>query len=899
MEFAKHNTCLNSNKSTRIKYSALKVIPTTISSYFFWNYENIYFLILALFQLATLKFIPKEWSPTGPYSTFIPLLLCILIELIGNLVKYYKDLNLDYTENNKEYHCLNPSTGKTNLIKNQDIYPGCVIYLQKEDICPIDGILVDTSNNEKFSKISLALLTGESNLHYVVKPYKYFKNKDYIDANLQINDYCSTDFHNIKATMTINNKEYKVQGDSFIVAGSIIKSDDVYIWVTACGSNKKSYSKNKLRPKINTVDQFIGRYMMSINARLLLCLILFMVFIKMILVTGFSLYNFVFFGIQNWILFNGFIPFSIKILLIFSRNLQSHLNNRGQNIIVNNSMQIDDIGKIKKILSDKTGTMTKNELEFSNLLEVWKDNVVDVNTYKENSCDIGLEFHKCLGLCIHQIENKFSTEEDKTIRYRYQYLNNKITQSGSEIGLVINNNRHNYKYIDLGGLDFTFERKMSSKIVKYENRYYIYSKGSMDTIFKKLNEGYKFEFKRLDKLISDKNPELRLLACAFREISHIELQRALADSVNRSAMIISLENNLNLIGVIGIKDNLQQGVSDVVTKCENQFNIPVCLLTGDRKITALAIAKEAGLITGNIFDYTPENTIIDNVHNKTLIFNGSVLDNIDMDEYLIKCKNFIGYSLIPEHKKKIAGILENSGIKVLTIGDGFNDLGMFDTGSTSVAVKGNSFVESQADFVIKEFRDLVGLFDLSLNCNYKNSNLINFTFYRCAMVTFALLTYCVINYNKSDSLFNGFVLQAFNFAWLLFGLVYYTLVDNKETHNKITNNISFSQTTIWTLSGLTLGIMLVLVNYYWFSESEYLSDIIGFVLICILNIKIATTNDFDKWGILMALVGVLNFVIYMIYNGSLFETISSLTSVGISYWILIIGTYVMVNFCLI
>ena len=75
LEFCKQNINFNNNEIKRTKYNILYIPVLTTLRYFFWNYENIYFLILALFQLSTLWFIPKEWSPTGPFSTAVPLLI--------------------------------------------------------------------------------------------------------------------------------------------------------------------------------------------------------------------------------------------------------------------------------------------------------------------------------------------------------------------------------------------------------------------------------------------------------------------------------------------------------------------------------------------------------------------------------------------------------------------------------------------------------------------------------------------------------------------------------------------------------------------------------------------------------------------------------------------------------
>lgn len=884
------NKSLSSNKSTRLKHSFLTVLPTTIKNYFIWNYENIYFLMIAIFQLSTISLLPKEWSPTGPYGTAIPLFLCIVLEIITAYVQYYRDLMYDKQENNKEF-----STANKQKIKNKDIYPGVILYLEKDDICPVDGILLDTSNNEKFSKISLALLTGESNLHYVVKPNKYYKLSDYNDAELTIINYYQDDFHNLEGTIKSTNGFDNVEGDSFIVAGSIIKSDDVYILVTACGKDKKSYLQYKKKEKENTLDKFVGMYMININAQLL-GLLVFCVTIFKMYYYSFSLFNFVIFSIQNWILFNGIIPFSIKISLLFARNTQTKINNAKSNITINTASQIDDMPKIRKILSDKTGTITKNELEFTNLISAYRNTIISVDN-KIDKTDISLEFNKCLGLCIHQNEDKYSTEEDKTIRYRYQYLNNKISQKGNEITLIINNTKYPFKYVDMGGLDFTFERKMSSKIVRHNDKYYIYCKGSLDIIYNKLQQDHKPEFKRIDNLISSQNPELRLLACAFREISKEELELAIKDSLNQSKMVSSLENKLVFLGIIGIKDNLQPDIKKTIQHLDKDFKIPTCLLTGDRKITALAIAKEAGALTVDYIDYDPDNILnMNNLNKKTFVFSGKMLD-CNIDNYLLTCKNFIGYNLIPEHKKRIARLFQKNHIKVLAIGDGYNDIGMFNISSISVAVKGNEYVESHSDFVIKEFKDLSQLFDFSINTNIKNTNFVNFSFYKCSAIIFTLLTYLLMNYkNDKMSLFGGFVLQGFNFAWLSIGSIYSLLASDKESFTTIENNLTVFNTSIWNVSGILTGITTLLLGFYYIN-SAYFADIIGLILITLLNIK--QLYKINKFTVISAILGVFNFILYTVYIGSFNRMVVDMFNIPFMFWILLIGFYNLFSFFLI
>lgn len=929
LKFAKPNTTQPNNKITRIKHSLAWVPLITIVNYF-RNYENIYFLFLAMFQLSTLWLLPCEWSPTGPFSTIIPLLVCILIEIISNVIKWHKDWKTDFKENNQIYKCIDEPRNSPNSFgkdesenicdkTNQNLYPGEVIHLVKDDICPVDGILVDTTNNEKYSKISLALLNGESNINYVVKPCKYFKLKDYVNSRLIIDDYHTNDFHNIDGTLINGGNKYEIKRDNFIVAGSIIKSDDVYIWITACGENKKSFAKEQINNprKLNRLDDFVANYMMKVNTLLLAGLILVNTTIKLLL-NGISCYNIIFYMIQNWILFNGIIPFSVKIFLIMARSIQGILHNKNSSdITINNTSQIDDIGKITKILTDKTGTLTKNELEFCKLIENQTNHIIDIDTYGTNYHDISKRFHECLGLCIHQTESSFCTAEDKTLRNRYQYLNNTINQIGSQITLVINNNQNDYKYIDIGGLDFTFERRMSSKIVKdQDGKCYIYCKGALNAITNKVKDKYKNEINRLDNLISQKHPELRLLACAYRLISQNEIDKLTTNSVNQSAMVASLEDNLDFIGLVGIRDNLQDGVKETINRLNN-FGIDISLLTGDRKITAVAISKEAGFFDNenDIFDFTLENKYEDvkEIKRKTLMFSGQMLEVIAKDphhklfsDYLIKCKNFVGYNLIPEHKRILTKILETDGIRTLTIGDGFNDIGMFNTSSVSVAIKGNAHVENNADFSIKEFRNLSQLFDQSFNSYYRNSKLINLIFYRCAAVIFSILTFSLINYNQTVSLFNGFVIQAFNFAWIMPAIAYYTLSSDSKEYNKndyLRNTLltftSDEYTNLWNFGGMATGILLVLLNYYWFSDNTALNDVIALSLICLINCKIVFNNKPKLYGVLLACFGVMLFVLYTLIVGSFVDIFDALYHVNKIYWLTYLGIYIGVSFLLI
>ena len=85
LKLGEPNKSFDNNFINRNKYNFLFIFVFSTLNYFFKNKENFYFLILSLFQISTSNFIgliPSNYSPTGPWSTFIPLILCIFLQII-------------------------------------------------------------------------------------------------------------------------------------------------------------------------------------------------------------------------------------------------------------------------------------------------------------------------------------------------------------------------------------------------------------------------------------------------------------------------------------------------------------------------------------------------------------------------------------------------------------------------------------------------------------------------------------------------------------------------------------------------------------------------------------------------------------------------------------------------
>jgi phospholipid-translocating ATPase len=906
IEFNKQNTILASNKSCRLKDNLFWIPYITIKNYFFWNYENLYFLALGIFQLMTISILPKEWSPTGPYSTAVPLALCILLEIITDIYRWLRNYRLDSKDNFRMVECY-----PNKIKKNELLTPGDVIKLVKEEIVPADGILIDCGD-EKYGKLSLAPLNGESQIHIVEKPSRTLKMQDYEGAQLTITNYHQNSYSNLDAILKIGDREHKLNGSSFVVSNSIVKSPEISIWVTRCGEEKKSWIKSKSAViRHSRLDRHVASYMMNINSYLLISMIMIISVIKLLYLDQTSLlYGSIFLIVQNWILFNGVIPFSVKIFLILVRNFQASRLTKTGRITVNSSILIDDINKADIIVSDKTGTLTKNELEFTKLIQKGDNTLIDID--ETSTKQINLDFLTCLGLCIHQTEDDYSTVEDKTIRYRYHYLDSQVLQIGDQVTLILGNQEHQYRYVEISGLDFSYARRMSSKVVRNEKmRHFIYSKGSVDVIRDKLILEDRVELDRLDQLISDENPELRLLACAYRECNADELISGVSDSRHRDMCIQKLENDMHLLGIIGIRDNLQEGVRGTINSFK-ELGLECAICTGDRKITALAIAKDAGIVVDEeeVVDYDLDLVDQPDGRGKILLFSGLTIHQMKDNNQFAKnfqidlsgCKSFIGYNLRPDDKKYLTKLLEKTGRRVLNVGDGFNDISMFEAGSISVAIKGNSFVEDNADFVIQNFGDLNKLVaEIGPDYYYRNSLLANFTFYRSIIVVICLATWCLLQYDRlTTAIFNGFVMQAFHIFWTSTPIIYFCLTSEnmKKSYDKSKNQKlnSIWRTSLWNIAGLLTGLWFTMFTYTYYGNSDKFGDILAFLVICAINIRLIPYGCWRFDRLITLAVGPTLFSLYSFYSGSWFSIISMfIMPSGIGFLIKLVIGLVLIN----
>ena len=377
--------------------------------------------------------------------------------------------------------------------------------------------------------------------------------------------------------------------------------------------------------------------------------------------------------------------------------------------LIKNLSSAETLGSTTVICSDKTGTLTKNEMTVKSIYLLNrkydvkgdgyspKGEIVDEKGNKQtslNNIDLKMTL-MCGALCNNA---KIRKKEDGSYLVLGDPTEACLTVA-AEKGLL---NADNQTRIMPRIREITFDsvRKMMSTIHQLERpienaQRIAFTKGSPNDLLKQVK--YIFEHGKVREITEDdknkiikQNDEyakegLRVLAMAGRLLRRDDRTIPLAISEYNSE---NIENNLVFFGLQAMQDPPREGIKEAVSVC-HKAGIKVIMITGDYSLTALAIAKKIGIVKGN----------------DVKIISGSELDKINDDELKEYLKGQIIFArMAPEQKYRVVSCLQENGEIVAVTGDGVNDAPALKKADIGIAmgITGTDVAKEAADMILTD-----------------------------------------------------------------------------------------------------------------------------------------------------------------------------------------------------
>ncbi|KOM42981.1 hypothetical protein LR48_Vigan05g058500 [Vigna angularis] len=680
------------------KYSLLSFIPRNLFEQFH-RIAYVYFLIIAI-----LNQLP-QLAVFGRAVSILPLSFVLFVTAVKDAYEDWRRHNSDKVENNRLASVLVDG----NFLEKswRDVRVGEVIKIKANEPIPCDIVLLSTSDPTGVAYVQTINLDGESNLKT-----RYAKQETHGKEGFGGVIKCEKPNRNIYgflANMEVDGKKLSLGSSNIVLRGCELKNTTWAIGVAAyCGSETKAMLNNsgapskrsRLETRMNFEIIWLSFFLVALCTITSVCAAVWLKRHKDELnllpyyrkldfsegeVESYEYYGWgfevLFTFLMSVIVFQVMIPISLYISMELVRVGQAFFmirDNRMYDEETKSRFQCralninEDLGQIKYVFSDKTGTLTQNKMEFQ-CASIWG---VDYSS-TENSMEgdqvehsvevdgkvfrpkmkvkvnpellqlarsgfLNLEgkrihdFFLALATCntivpivvdspdpdVKLIDYQGESPDEQALAYAaaaYGFM--LIERTSGHIVIDIHGQRR--KFNVLGMHEFDSDRKRMSVILGYpDNSVKVFVKGADASMLNVIDKSFNMDLVRATEahLHSYSSIGLRTLVIGMRDLNasefeqwHASFEAASTAVFGRAAMLRKVssivENSLSILGASAIEDKLQQGVPESIESLRIA-GIKVWVLTGDKQETAISIGYSSKLLTSKM------NQIIINNNNR-------------------------------------------------------------------------------------------------------------------------------------------------------------------------------------------------------------------------------------------------------------------------------------------
>uniref|UniRef100_A0A8C3NXP4 Phospholipid-transporting ATPase n=1 Tax=Cyanoderma ruficeps TaxID=181631 RepID=A0A8C3NXP4_9PASS len=765
-------TKFRDNWVSTAKYSVVTFLPRFLYEQI-RKAANAFFLFIALLQQ-----IP-DVSPTGRYTTLVPLLFILTVAGIKEIIEDYKRHKADSAVNKKKtvamcYIETANLDGETNLKIRQGLSQTASLQ-SREELMKVSGrIECEGPNRHLYDFTGNLRLDGHSPVpvgpDQILLRGAQLRNTQWV---LGIVVYTGHDTklmqNSTKAPLKRSNVE-KVTNMQILVLFCILL-------VMALVSSVGALLWNRTHGEVVWYLE-----MLSVNF-------------------GYNLLTFI-------ILYNNLIPISLLVTLEVVKFTQALFINWDIDMyypetdtpaMARTSNLNEELGQVKYLFSDKTGTLTCNIMNFK------KCSIAGV-TYGQlppstsESCEFDdprllqniendhptavhiQEFLTLLAVCHTVVPER----QGNTIIYQASSPDEgALVKGAKKLGYVFTGRTPHSVIIDALGKEKTFEilnvlefssnRKRMSVIVRTPaGQLRLYCKGADNVIFERLSKDSQYMEQTLCHL----------------EYFATEGKRNIEDAVLAGLFFFIFPQDLLLLGATAIEDRLQAGVPETIATLI-KAEIKIWILTGDKQETALNIGYSCRLISQSMslilvnedsLDATrasltqhctslgeslgKENDIALIIDGHTLKYALSFEVRQSFLDLALSCKAVICCRVSPLQKSEIVDMVKKHVNAItLAIGDGANDVGMIQTAHVGVGISGNEGMQATncSDYAIAQFSYLEKLLLVHGAWSYNRvTKCILYCFYKNVVLYIIELWFAFVNGFSGQILFERWCIGLYN-----------------------------------------------------------------------------------------------------------------------------------------
>lgn len=748
-----------SNSVSNAKYNPITFVPVILYEQFKFFF-NLYFLLVALSQA-----VPQ--LRIGYLSSYVvPLAFVLTVTMMKEAGDDLARRRRDREQNSELYEVLKPDSGSslTNepyLVPAARLKVGDLVRLHKDSRVPADMVLLQTSDKDGTGEafIKTDQLDGETDWKLRIAcpaTQKLATVAQLIEYVSLVVDKPAKPIHSFQGQLRWHDpvagraETFPLTVDQTLWANTVLASG------TAVGI--VIYTGPETRQAMNTTMTGVKTGLLELEINKLskiLCVVVFLLSVGLVLAHGFPLPSTWYVDIVRFlILFLTIIPVSLRVNLDLAKSvyaLQIHRDEQIKGTIVRTSTIPEDLGRIEYLLSDKTGTLTQNDMELKKLhlgqisyagtsLEIVADYVgslianMDLRpgakrkdlskkvcdlvltlalchnvtpTYEDDdSDDVGagnltyqaaspdeiaiVKFTEAVGLRVYR-------RDRRTIELHHRALNQTLlfdilynfpfNSDTKRMGLVVRDNSRDELWFVQKGADTVMS------VIVHANDWLDEETGNM------AREGLR------TLVIGRKRLSANLFA-EFERSYHAALLAMHDRDANMQRVILQyLEQDLELLGLTGVEDKLQRDVKTSIELLRNA-GVKIWMLTGDKVETAKCVAISARLILRgqHVHEITkmtvPEMALLQldylrTNHNACLLIDGESLATYmhhfraEFFAVAVHLPAVIACRCTPQQKADVALMIrEYTGKRVCCIGDGGNDVSMIQCADVGVGIVG-------------------------------------------------------------------------------------------------------------------------------------------------------------------------------------------------------------------